>query len=229
MSETAVYFEEEIHENPWPDKLELILGMAGILAAGVALTMLVRGVVSIRQRSHPGPGKTAVIGDSLTANANGYVDYLAANIADRQFDKMGIVGQGTALIKSRLQQNVIGHGFDEVIIEGGINDIRRADAVDYVTANLQAMVQMAKAAGLKVVLVTLTPYEPYTQKILQINDRILRNAKSWGVDVVVDLYNPLVGTHGELRQDLVGDAVGLHPNHQGHLIMGETIRQSAYR
>jgi hypothetical protein len=91
------------------------------------------------------------------------------------------------------------------------------------------MVQEAKSAGLKVVLLTVTPYRAGNSVIQQINEIIKRDGRSWGADAVVDTWTPLAESNGSLRQEYTNDRVGLHPNHAGQLIMGQTILATAYR
>jgi lysophospholipase L1-like esterase len=184
-------------------------------------------------RVSPVPGRTAVIGDSIVANTNGFVRFLGANVSGRTFDNMGVVGDGTGSIYSRIRSNVIGSGvsgrYDEVVIEGGVNDLGRRNPVEYVTNNLRGMVQEAKSAGLKVVLLTVTPYRAGNSVIQQINEIIKRDGRSWGADAVVDTWTPLADSNGSLRQEHTNDRVGLHPNHAGQLVMGQTILATAYR
>jgi lysophospholipase L1-like esterase len=140
----------------------------------------------------------------------------------------GVVGQGTSSILDDLHTQVIGQGFDEVIIEGGMNDIGRPDAVEYITNNLRRMVQNAKAAGLKVVLVTITPYHRAKSQITQINSIILRDGRSWGADAVVDTHSVLRTLGHDLRSSYdAGDQ--LHLNVAGQQAMGQAILERAYK
>jgi lysophospholipase L1-like esterase len=156
------------------------------------------------------------------------VSFLDRSLPARDFTNMGVVGEGTVAIKRRLERNVIGHGFDEVIIEAGINDIRGRNAVEHITAQLQSMVRVAKQAGLKVVLTTLPPWHQEVGKIATINDRIRAQGRHWGADVVVDIHGPLADWRGHLRRELVGDRMGLHPNREGQELIGRTILEAAY-
>lgn len=234
-------------ENKKSDKVLLMLKSvlgAGVVVAAVMAFMSWRGGATFAAglpgflggsttRVNPGPGRTAVIGDSIVANTNGFVRFLGTNVAGRTFDNMGVVGEGTNRIHSRMRSNVIGSGvsgiYDEVIIEGGVNDLGQRNPVEYVTSNLRGMVQEAKSAGLKVVLLTVTPYRAGNSVIQQINEIIKRDGRSWGADAVVDTWTPLAESNGSLRQEYTNDRVGLHPNHAGQLIMGQTILATAYR
>jgi lysophospholipase L1-like esterase len=204
------------------------VGLASAVALVVSVVMMTKRGHAASTRPSPGPGRTAVIGDSIVANTNGFVRYLGQNVAGRTFDNFGVVGQGTAAVLGDLRTRVVGHGYDEVIVEGGLNDLGRNDAVGYVTGNLRTIVGEAKNAGLRVVLVTITPYRAGSGTIRQINQAILANGRSWGADVVVDINYPLADLTGGLKSSLIGTRDGLHPNHEGQVLIGQTLRTQAY-
>lgn len=213
----------------------VITGPVGltILAAGVtgALGLLVwaarRGSITLGPRSAPGPGRTAVIGDSIVAHQAGFVRYLDQNVPGRSFTNFGVVGQGTERILSDLRSRVIGHGFDEVIIEGGGNDLGRSNAADYITQRLRTMVQEAKASGLKVVLLPMIPMARAANQIPLINAITLSQGRSWGADVVVDTYSPMNDGRGGIRSDYVSPD-GIHPTRVGQQVIGQAIQAGAY-
>lgn len=228
-----------MQDNPGLFILQSILGV-GVLAAIVMAVISWRGNSSFASgilvggtRTSPGPGRTAVVGDSIVANTSGFVRFLGSNVPGRAFDNMGVVGEGTSDIHSRMRRNVIGSSaagrYDEVIIEGGVNDLGQRSPVEYVTNNLRSMVQEARSAGLKVVLLTVTPYYAGAAVIQQINDVIKRDGRGWGAEAVVDTWTPLADSSGGLKQEYVGDQMHLHPNNAGQLLMGRTILAAAYR
>lgn|GEM_PF-2928634 len=207
----------------------LPVGIA-VVSAGALITTGVMAAVSAAaggRRRNPGPGRTAVIGDSIVAHRNGFVRFLDRSLPDRSFENFGVVGQGTSRIKRDLEQRVLGHGFDEVIVEGGMNDIGRSNAPQYITENLRDMVQTAKDAGLKVVLVTLTPWHRATRNVAEVNSIILSQGRSWGADVVVDFHSPLRTSAGALRDDL-GSPDRIHPNYEGQQTLGRALLERAY-
>ena len=234
-------FDPLFYRNPFPPSepvffrngwrlrpLELGIGLLSVLAIGFAVAMYARMAVGTAVRRHPGPGRTAVIGDSIVAHSVGFVSYLDRYVPERSFENFGVIGQGTSDIHQDLRNRVIGQGFDEVIIEGGMNDLGRADAVSYVTNNLAQMVREARAAGLYSVLLTITPWEQAHDSISQINRIILSQGRQWGADVVVDVHSPLADYRGFLRGEYSGDRVNLHPNVTGQRVIGEAIQAAAY-
>lgn len=209
---------------------EKVIAAIGAGAVSVSLVMFARQALGLgtTDRPNPGPGRTAVIGDSIVAHTAGFVSFLDRNVPNRSFVNFGVVGQGTSSILNDLHTQVIGHGFDEVIVEGGMNDIGRSDAVEYITGNLRRIVQAAKAAGLKVVLVTITPYHRAKSQITQINSFILRDGRSWGADAVVDTHSVLRTLGHDLRSNYdAGDQ--LHLNVAGQQAMGQAILERAYK
>ena len=186
------------------------------------------GAISFSPRPHPGPGRTAVIGDSIVAHPTGFVQYLDQNVhRDRTFQNFGVVGQGTQAILNDLRTQVIGHGFDEVIIEGGANDLGRSNAAEYITSRLRTMVQEAKAAGLKVVLLPMIPMARAAEQIPPINAITMSQGRSWGADVVVDTYSPLDDGRGGIRSGYVSPD-GIHPTIAGQRVIGGVILARAY-
>jgi lysophospholipase L1-like esterase len=213
-------------ENPRFRDLDAAVAIVSMTALLFGLGMFIRRLRPKRQ--DPGAGRTAVLGNSITAHSSGFVAFLGRELPHRTFANLGVVGQGTAAILDRLRSQVIGQGYDEVIIEAGINDIGRTNALEYITANLAQMVREAKAAGLRVVLLTLTPYGTYASRVRAVNERIRQDGRQWGADIVVDVYSPLADWRGHLRSDLIGDQMGLHPTRAGQELMGRSILATAY-
>lgn len=214
-------------ENPLRPSVSGALGIASLSFLLIGLGFAIRAA-RMRKRRDPGPGRTAAVGNSITASTNGFVSFLDRSLPQRSFANMGVVGEGAAAIARRLERNVIGHGYDEVIIEAGINDINRQDAVEYIPRQLASMVRSAKAAGLKVVLTTLPPWQDQATRILAVNQRIKDEGRSWGADVIVDIHRPLADWRGGLRSELIGDRMGLHPTQAGQELIGRAILESAY-
>ena len=201
---------------------------AGALGAiGIILYAARRGPLALGPRQNPGPGRTAVIGDSIVAHSNGFVRYLDQNVPGRSFTNFGVVGQGTQAILNDLRTQVIGRGFDEVIIEGGANDLGRSNASEYITSRLRTMVQEAKAAGLKVVLLPMIPMARAAGQIPPINAITMGQGRSWGADVIVDTYSPLDDGRGGIIAQYVSPD-GIHPTRDGQLIIGRAIQSRAY-
>ncbi|MHC4298884.1 MAG: SGNH/GDSL hydrolase family protein [Planctomycetota bacterium] len=210
-----------------PAGIAVIAGSVAV-AVGLVIYAARRGAPALfGSRPSPGPGRTAVIGDSIVAHSAGFVQYLDQHVPERSFTNFGIVGQGTESILSDLRNRVIGHGFDEVIIEGGANDLGRPDNIDYITSRLRTIVQEAKAAGLKVVLLPMIPMAQQARLIPAINSVVMSQGRSWGADVVVDTYSPLDDGRGGIISSYVTPD-GIHPTREGQLVIGRAIQSRAY-
>jgi lysophospholipase L1-like esterase len=218
-------------ENPDRDVVSGALAIASLAGLGIGLGMFLRSrraaAATPTRCTAQRPCSIVAIGDSITAHPRSYATY---SIPYATVQPMGVVGQGSAAILERLRRDVLGQGIvpDEVIIQAGINDVGRRDAASYIAGNLRAMVQEAKSAGMRVVLLTLTPYHEATSVIASVNRIIKTEGRTWGADAIVDVHRPLSTMLGHLKPELVGDRMGLHPNAEGHRLMAVAVLQQAY-
>jgi len=198
-----------------------------LIAGGVgALVLGARSYLKGPRCRWSGSCRVAVIGDSITAGG-GYARYLERALPRYRFDTFGHVGQGTAVLLDRMLEDVVPGNYDEIIIQGGLNDISRDS--QYIIDGLERMVRAAKASGARVILLSLTPWHRAPQAIREINKQLRWSAPFWGVDDFVDVWTPLADANGALRPDLIGDAaMSVHPNSRGHELMGQAIIDDAY-
>ena len=77
-------------------------------------------------------------------SANGYID-------------KGISGQNTTQMKARFKKDVLDLNPVAVVLMGGTNDIAQAVSSDTIFGNISEMAASAKAAGIKVVICSITP------------------------------------------------------------------------
>jgi lysophospholipase L1-like esterase len=117
---------------------------------------------------------------------------------------------------ARFQTDVIGHGYARVVILAGTNDIlipiaASSGALD----QIERMAQMARSAGIQVILCELPPatYQgvDYSPPIATFNAVLIDFAASNNY-LLVDYNTPLVG-HPEDFKD------GIHPNAAGYVLM----------
>ena len=131
----------------------------------------------------------------------------------------GIGGNRTGDMLSRFQTDVLGHGYKRVVILGGTNDIWSQEvSLDRVAVNISSMAEMAKDAGMDVVLCTIPPLTPvtpanvnFTPAVTAVNAQIKQVAEQGGYRLV-DYYPSLVG-----RREYFID--GVHPNSIGYARM----------
>jgi len=118
----------------------------------------------------------------------------------------GINGDRTDQMLSRFQADVLALNPKYVIIWGGENDIaqNKVEAnISFTTTNLSAMYTAAKAAGIKIIAVTIIPLKGWVgytelrgQRINEINTWIKNNAD---VDYVIDAYALIEDGTGKMR------------------------------
>lgn len=104
--------------------------------------------------------------------------------------------------------------------------------LEAIEANIESMVELAKANDIRVVIASVLPISDYNknkdgqpivrstnrplEKIIALNKWIEQYAKTNGL-VYLDYFSAVVDGKGYLRPDLADD--GLHPNANGYRIM----------
>ncbi len=183
--------------------------------------------------SPPDASKPRVVfmGDSITQNwaeqrgsffeANGYVG-------------RGISGQTTSQMLLRFHQDVVALKPTVVAILAGTNDVAENTGPmtdDQILANLEAMTEMARAHGIKVVIGSVPPATYFfwrreiqpTARIRDLNPKIKAWARAQGfpyADYWTAMSLPDGGTNPAYAEDSV------HPNAAGYAVM-EPIVQAA--
>ena len=132
-------------------------------------------------------------------------------------NNQGISGQTAAEMQARFATDVIGLGYQRVVILAGTNDIWNIDPPDQAVAlaAIESMAQAATNAGMEVVLCTLpanlTNPPFYAQLYPAFNQSIIDYAAANGYPLV-DYYTPTLD-HPEYYID------GIHPNATGYAVM----------
>jgi len=173
----------------------------------------------------PRPGEQRVVfyGDSITEGW--FASHSPA--AGRPWIGRGISGQTTAQMLVRFQQDVVALAPRVVVILAGTNDIATNTGPyreDDTFANLEAMAELARAHGIRVVLASILPASDYpwnrglepAPKITALNARLRDYARGRGL-VWLDYHAAMADEHGGLRPGLGDD--GVHPNREGFAIM----------
>ena len=171
------------------------------------------------------------MGDSITdfwqqAQFGGF--FPGKNYADR-----GISAQTTPQMLIRFRPDVIALKPRAVVILAGTNDIAGNTGPmtnEEIQGNLASMAELAKAAGIKVVLSSILPVSRYhvpaagvpqttrrpMDRIRAINDWMKSYAAS-NNHVYLDYYTPMLDAAGLLKAELSED--DLHPNAAGYKVM----------
>jgi len=163
------------------------------------------------------------LGDSITENWKlGDPAKFGPAVLDR-----GIGGQTSAQILLRFYQDVVALRPRTVHIMAGVNDIMgntgpTSDAA--IVNNIRAMIDVAKANGIRVVLSAITPAQNFVARpdvdlrprIASVNMQLRQLAKEKRI-VFVDYAPVLANSAGGLADALGND--GLHPNRDGYAAM----------
>ena len=168
-----------------------------------------------------------VLGDSLSAayglsQDQGWVSLLdrrlRAERPDYKVANASISGETTQGGRNRIAAELKTHRPDIVVVELGANDGLRGNSVDAARANLEAIIDAARRAGARVLLVgmRLPPnYGPaYTQKFQQTYAEVARAKK---VPLVPFLFEGFADDPNYFQRD------GLHPTAQAQPAMLDTV------
>ena len=163
------------------------------------------------------------LGDSITENWKlGDPAMFGSGVLDR-----GIGGQTSAQILLRFYQDVVALRPRTVHIMAGVNDIMgntgpTSDAA--IVNNIRAMIDIARANGIRVVLSAITPAQTFVARpsvdlrlrIASVNLQLSRLAREKRI-VFVD-YAPVLANSASGLADTLGND-GLHPNRDGYAAM----------
>ena len=168
-----------------------------------------------------------VSGDNVTTRfhpgfftGNGYLD-------------KGVSGQNTTQMLTRFQEDVIDLNPQVVVIMGGTNDLAQGVTKDQIVANIAAMAEMAKDAGIKVVICTVTPCndsysrlnDPKTKgaHIITLNGMLEEYTASKGF-AWCDYWSSLVAEDGLALDAKYWLYDHLHPNPDAYTVMEGIVK-----
>jgi lysophospholipase L1-like esterase len=183
-------------------------------------------------RPRAGEARVVFLGDSITDSWQ--QPRFGRFFEGRPFVDRGISGQTTPQMLVRFRPDVVALGPAVVVILAGTNDIAGNTGPmtdEEIEGHLASMSELAKAAGIKVVLASITPVSdhhsvgpaaPQTTarpmaRIKAINAWMEKYAGDNG-HVYLDYFSAMVDERGLLRAELSED--DLHPNVKGYEIMG---------
>jgi len=194
----------EQQKKDWPNLCRYAEENAQVLASGTRIRVI-------------------FLGDSITENWKiGDPSLFDATTIDR-----GIGGQTTPQILLRFYQDVVALHPRVVHLMAGVNDImgNTGPATDQaIVNNIRAMIDIAKANGIRVVLAGITPCKTFVarpnvdlrSRIMAVNRQLVALAKQQHV-TFVDYAPRLVDIEGGFAAALAND--GLHPNRDGYALM----------
>jgi lysophospholipase L1-like esterase len=173
----------------------------------------------------PADAKRVVfLGDSIT---DGWK--LADSFPGKPYVNRGIGGQTTPQMLVRMFPDVIDLKPAAMILLAGTNDVARntgPSTLTMVEENIQAIAELSKLHGIKVILCSVTPISDYARRpmstgrppadILKLNEWMKDYAAKSGA-VYADYFSVLVDEKGMLKDGISAD--GLHPNAKGYELM----------
>ncbi len=171
-----------------------------------------------------------LFGDSITAaNAEaptdkGYFNWLNVMLGQR-WDVLynaGVGGNSTAQMLARIQTDVIDKNGQWVFVMGGVNDIAAGTSAATILANLTSIVTTLHAAGMQVIISTLTPSSAFDTAAegtvyYTVNAGIITMATTYPWLIVTDAGPQYLDTsQPTLAVPYAGYTVdGVHPNALG--------------
>jgi lysophospholipase L1-like esterase len=135
-----------------------------------------------------------------------------------EFRTTAVYGERTDQIARRL--DLVLDGADVLVVQGGINDVVQRRPVEEAAANLEAMLERGRAAGLAVAVTDVLPWNNGDARAAAGIERL--NA------LIHQLGAPLLPFHDTLADPAdptrMGDGLtddGDHPSVEGHRLLGE--------
>ncbi|MGJ8654437.1 MAG: SGNH/GDSL hydrolase family protein [Opitutaceae bacterium] len=181
--------------------------------------------------------KVVCFGDSITKR--GYHEILGETL-NIETVMAGVAGNSTAQALRRMQQDVLDHNPDIVVIFFGTNDLRADAPRVYVTLkdyekNLNTMIQKCAEIDAKVVLCTLPPINAekfFTRHETELFDKeggleeMIENYRDVAIKVAKHQGIPLVDLNTELaKQPEWMSHDGVHPSKEGTRIIARLITE----
>ncbi len=145
----------------------------------------------------------------------------------------GVRGQGTTRMLARFRSDVIALRPQAVIIVGGTNDLIAADALigpDQTLANIETLVDLARANGIAVILATLPPVERFSvrpgfapQALTALLNRRLRELAQRRGLALADFHSALIGPDAVSYRAGFSDD-GIHPSAAAYRALAPVVR-----
>ena len=146
----------------------------------------------------------------------------------------GISGQTSVQTLLRFRQDVLSLNPKAVVIQMGTNDIAENTgpySEDFTFGNIQSMVEIAKANGLKVILASILPATNFewrrsvgnrSNMIIALNKRLKAYSETNKI-TFIDYHSVMKNEQNGMNPDIAAD--GVHPTMKGFKIMEEMIEK----
>jgi len=180
--------------------------------------------LQVIQASSGQPKGVVWMGDSITDH---WIKTDSAFFEGKNYNDRGISGQTTTQMLVRFRRDVINLKPEVVVILAGINDIAQNNGpieIDDVFGNIESMVILAKAAGIKVVLSSVLPayrfkWRPEIDPVAKVEalNKLIEAYAAKNRIVYLDYFRAMADQRKGLPESLSAD--GVHPNLAGYKIM----------
>ncbi len=189
------------------------------------------------------PCRVALVGDSLTderSHGGAYVRYLAERCPASRFENFARGGAMVNQMRRWFEERVVPEPrgtFTHVVVFGGVNDLYSDETAGRTTAtieaDLSAIYTEAKAAGARVVALTVAPWGGFSRWFTphradttrELNAWILAQHDAGAVDVAIDAHTLLAcGDPDRLCPRFeTAHSDGLHFGAAGHEALGQAL------
>lgn len=176
--------------------------------------------------------RVVFLGNSIV---EGWVRADSVFFAQNNYIGRGISGQTSGQTLLRFRQDVVSLKPKAVVINLGTNDVAENTGPydpDFTVGNIQSMVEIAKANGIRVVLASVHPATKFewrralgdrSAQIVALNGRIRAYADQHNIPYI-DYHTALKNEQNGMNPDMAED--GVHPTLKAYKIM-ETLAQKA--
>lgn len=190
-----------------------------ILASAIAVAAATYYTIKKLTKKDLSRGRFLFIGDSTTANPNGYVEKIQSKFPNAKIKKIAKVGEKTDWMLQKLKDELAtGAKYDVITFLGGSNNIFGTLRIDKAESDLDEMYSLAKKNGALVVAIT-PPNKAFFPNTTDKHKQLISDFNKWiksnkKVDIVIDLNN-LVYKRELFASDFQ------HINNKGHEILSE--------
>jgi lysophospholipase L1-like esterase len=143
---------------------------------------------------------------------------------------VGVPGNTTAQMLSRLQTDVLDLNPDLLFVLGGTNDIGYSMPVSVPVANIKQIVETAKGDGITVVLLNVPPADVHVGAMreakVELNADLADLARQEGI-LLVDVYSALSTPDGDMAAGFAA-ADGLHLSLLGEKTLADTVEAALH-
>jgi len=173
--------------------------------------------------------RVVFLGNSIT---EGWVEMDKTFFEENNYIGRGISGETSPQLLLRFRSDVIDLKPKLVVIHIGTNDIAENTSPydeDFTVHNINSMVDLAQANGIKVILASVVPTTTFgwrpelgdcSQKIIELNQRIKNLADKYDLDFA-DYHQALKNEVNGMNKDLAED--GVHPTPLGYDVMKSVV------